>query len=112
MITNPDFDDIVEMADRLNRNSIPHYLCRDKDGWTLIIYQSTGIVFGKRAMMFSHYTGSKGSHEGLIEVYTGDKSIGEYKNEDELKEHWFTADENECYNMIMRWYRRRCDDCL
>lgn len=104
------YDDILDLADRLHKRSIPHYLCQDRDGWTIIIYQSTGVLFGKRAMMFSQYTGSKGYKEGLIEVYVGDETMSFYRDRQVLDEHWFTKDFDECYSMIIDWYTKRYND--
>ena len=107
---NPLFDCMLELADRLFRMNIPHNLFQDHDGWTIVLYQSTGVVYGKQALMFSFYTGSKGWEEDLIEVFKGDETISSYREKGTLNEHWYTADIETCYETIMEWYMRRYND--
>lgn len=103
-------NDVLRLASRLHRNNIPHYLCQDKDGWTVMIFQSTGVVFGKRAMMFTQNSDSLDSNKGLIEVFTGNETISYYRERGELDEHLYSMSFEGCYEMVMEWCMRRYDD--
>ena len=88
--------EILELASRLAKNSIPYQLIPDqREGWALIIYESVGIYFGKRV-----YT-----------LVVDDHSIGRAKDEIEVIEEdgkkKYSMCQDDCFDMIQKWYMDR-----
>ena len=97
--------EILQLADRLNRMGIPFFLvpCA-KEGWQLDIYQSVGVFFGKREFSFVIDRKSLDKKDWKIEVLVGE---GTYSTIDDSRH--FSATQDECFDMILRWYKERYD---
>lgn len=92
--------EILELASRLARNSIPYQLIPSvKEGWTLIIYESVGIQFGKRVYTLTVDDHSLGREKDEIEVIEED-----YLEKNRKK---YSLDQEDCFELIMRWYMDR-----
>lgn len=92
--------EILELASRLAKRSIPYQLIPDqREGWALIIYESVGIYFGKRVYTLVVDGHSLGREKDEIEIIIED-NINNTRQKQSMTQ-------DDCFDLIENWFIER-----